>query len=176
MIQHISSNLKHTQTHGSDELLSLFVSLSLNSIVLMLYFDFIYFGSPRGDPLSWRTVLHGAVGLTIRELCSTLWKDMFAQHPWFKWSMNLCQPLRTEKHFKPVLNSLFHWMFFYIGYTKTVQAFKQGIYKIVWQSKQFFEASFPMSHLHPIANGTNCNHIAYKNHLTSYITSLAYIL
>lgn len=61
--------------------LSLFVSL--NSIVLMLYFDFIYFGSPRGDPLSWRTVLYGAVGLTIRELCSMLWEDMFTQHPWF---------------------------------------------------------------------------------------------
>ncbi len=86
-------------------------SLPDNPIVLMQYFDFIYFTSPRGDPLSWRTVINWAIGLTVCELSSKLWKTCLYSIHGLKCSVHLCQPLRTEKHFEPVLNSLFHWMF-----------------------------------------------------------------
>lgn len=44
---------------------------------------------------------------------------------------------------------------------------------MIWQSKQFLKPSFPMSHLHPITKGTDCNHITYKTHLMFYSNSLA---
>lgn len=90
--------------------LSLSCSLPDNPIVLMQYFDFIDFSSPRGDPLSWRTVTHWAIGLTVCELSSFEKTCLYRIHG-LKCSVHLCQPLRTEKHFEPVLNSLFHWMF-----------------------------------------------------------------